>query len=291
MRYIARLVLPALLLVYISVETYFKLHHTSICAAEGCKLAGELLRFNAIYLNFFGIAAALTLLIVGGLSLKKPSLEKIFGALLFGAIAFEGTLFGFQWFSNPEPCLFCAGVFAQLLLIALLARPKEALSAVAIAIAVFSAYALLAVPKNSPTMQKDGDYLIFSAHCPHCKKVKAYLADTRTPYTPIPVTDPTVRYVLKFAGIGIIPVWIEKEGETLRWYAGDRNIIAHLKKRTASEISPAVSESTESGTSSLPSSIGMGNGFLQAGAEDEGCTLSINEPSPCEENLSGGTSP
>ncbi len=288
MRYIARLVLPSLLLLYIAAETYFKLHHTSMCGAEGCKLAGELLRFKAIYLYFFGIASALLLLIVGILSFKKPAWESLFNALAIGAVAFEGTLLGYQWFSNPEPCLFCAGVFGQLLLIALFNRPKEALSVTAVVVALFSAFAMLAVPKNYPTMQKDGAYLIFSEHCPHCKKVKAYLADTRTPYTPIPITDPSVRYALKFAGIDAIPVWIEKEGKTMRWYIGDRHILSHLKP--SGEATDTTSETTSVSTQAASDALPLDPSFLQAGGE-EGCALTINEPAPCEENPTGSTTP
>ena len=278
MRYLTRILLPLLLLVYIAVETYLKLHHTSLCSAQGCKLAGELLRFDAIYLNYFGLGAAFVMLLLGIASFKSQKAESFFFALLYGAVAFEGTIFLYQLYSNPEPCLFCMGVFGGLLLIAVANRTKDILSIFAIVLALASGLGVLAIPKNQSLMQNPGRYLIFSATCPHCKKVKAYLKKEHIDYTPISVTTAGARYALKFMGISHIPVLAEKEAHSLHYFVGDETIIDHIKQTRL----PA-DENKETAASSNAAPI-LDTGFLSAGGADEGCTLSITEPSPCKGN-------
>ena len=71
MHFFSRVFLPFLLFVYIAIETYLKIQHTSLCGEVGCALAGELLRFDHIYLNYFGLAGVLSLIITGYRSLKS----------------------------------------------------------------------------------------------------------------------------------------------------------------------------------------------------------------------------
>ncbi len=78
MRFFSRVFLPLLLLGYIGTETYLKLQHSSLCGAVGCKLAGELLKFDAIYLNYFGLVSVFFLIILGYLSLKNRFYEALF---------------------------------------------------------------------------------------------------------------------------------------------------------------------------------------------------------------------
>ncbi len=286
MRYITRIVLPLLLLGYIATETYMKLHHTSLCSAEGCKLAGELLKFKSIWLNYFGAAAALLMVVLGALSLKHKGAERLFFALLYGAVAFEGVLFLYQLYTNPEPCIFCMGIFGGLILIAIANRLGDALSTLAIVGAIASALWTLAIPANESVMQTPGHYLLYSPTCPHCKKVKVFLKKEHIDYTPISVENASARFALKFMGVEHIPVWVEKEARELRYFVGDKRIIAHLstpepavmeESPTPAAQAPAVSSNT------IPA---IDSGFLSAGGGDEGCTLSITEPSGCEENAS-----
>ncbi len=78
MNFFIRVVSPILLIIYISIETILKLQNSSLCSSTGCKLAGELLKFNSIYLNIFGIIGALAIAITGFKSLKNPVWEKLF---------------------------------------------------------------------------------------------------------------------------------------------------------------------------------------------------------------------
>ena len=107
MAFFSRVFSPFFLLGYIAIETYLKLKNTSLCGEVGCKLAGELLRFNPMYLNYLGMIAVLTLLILGYLSLKSKKVEKLFFIVLYSALAFETTIITYQFIANPEPCIFC----------------------------------------------------------------------------------------------------------------------------------------------------------------------------------------
>ena len=286
MRFVARVFLPLLLLAYISTETYLKLQHTSLCGEVGCKLAGELLNFDAIYLNYAGIAGVLMLMVFGLLSLKSRVYELLFFIGLYGAIAFEATIISYQFVANPEPCIFCLGVISSLLLIALVSQPRHFGITLATVTAIFIGMHTLGVSKNKNFMVKNGTYLIHSETCPHCKKVKAYLAQHHIAYTPISTKEASARNFLKFAGITSIPVLILKERLERKLIVGDKKIITYFEaqnkpkanKETTPAAPPSQSTHLDFGTTALSSD------FLNAGAEDEGCAITITETPSCEEN-------
>ncbi len=285
LQFIARVALPFLLFVYIAVESYLKLHHSSVCSATGCKLAGELLRFKSIYLHFAGLFGASLLMTLGYLSLRKKAFDAPFRFVAYGAVAFEATILGYQLYANPEPCLFCVGVFTTLLLIALLSDLKRLYIPVAIVGAIVVAMGTLAVFHNQSVVTQTGNYLIYSPTCPHCKKVRAYLAEHHIDYTPVNVKEASARFTLKFLGIDAIPVWVESRKGTRRLYVGDEAIIAKLenKKKAASN---ETSYSAQNG-GGMPA---LDTGFLQAGG-DEGCAISIEETPSCESNESDKATP
>jgi len=230
MKFFSRTLLPLILLAYIAVETYAKLHHTSICGSEGCKLAGQLLNFPSLYLNFMGLAAVAVILILGWLSLKRPEFEALFFVALYAAIGFETIMFAYQFLVNPEPCIFCGGVYGGLLLIALASRPRWLLYALPIIVALWVALSTLAIPKNMELISADGTYLIHSETCPHCKKVKAYFAEHKIPYRPIDVHTANARFLLKNLGINEIPVLLIRDHMRTSIFKGDKPIIAHFQK-------------------------------------------------------------
>ncbi len=273
MKIFSRILLPLLLLLYIGYETWLKLHHQSLCGAEGCKLAGELLRFPSLYLNYMGMAAVGAILILGILSLKKAAFEQLYFIALYTAVAFESIMIGYQIFANPEPCLFCLGVYGGLLLIALTSRPRWFLYALPAIAAIFFALSDLAIPRNAALIQGDGLYLIASEHCPHCKKVKAYFAEHKIDYHPLPVSDPSVRHLAKALGIEEIPILIRREGLHSEILVGDQTIIDAFEKK---------------GAVSKPASAPMPGSAedLYAQPEAGGCTLSpsIENGGGCEES-------
>ncbi|HHD78052.1 MAG TPA: hypothetical protein ENK98_00170 [Epsilonproteobacteria bacterium] len=284
MRFIARVFLPLLLLAYIGTETYLKLQHTSLCGEVGCKLAGELLNFDAIYLNYVGIGGVFILMILGFLSLKSKFYEVLFFIGLYGAVAFEATIISYQFVANPEPCIFCLGVISSLLLIALFSQPKHFGITLATVVAIFVGMHTLGVSKNKNFMVESGTYLIHSESCPHCKKVKAYLAEHHIDYTPISTKEASARNFLKFAGITSIPVLIEKEKLERKLIVGDKKIIAHFEALEAPKSNIDVVQKAPAQSSSLDlGNAGISSDFLSAGGDDEGCAITIAETPSCEE--------
>jgi len=283
MRFIARVFLPLLLLGYIATETYLKLQHTSLCGEVGCKLAGELLNFNALYLNYFGLAGVFVLMILGFLSLKNKFYESLFFIGLYGAIAFEATIISYQFIANPEPCIFCLGIFSSLLLIALTSNIKHFAITLATVLAIFIGLNTLAVTKNKVFATESGNYLIQSETCPHCKKVKTYLAEHNIPYTPISTQEASARSFLKFVGTSSIPVLIIKEKYETQLITGDKKIIEHFETKTTPNEStqvPIQSSTLDLGTG------GLSSDFLSAGGDDEGCAITITETLDCTDTNS-----
>jgi len=279
MNFFSRVLLPLFLFIYIAVETYLKLHHTSLCEATGCKLAGELLRFNPLYLNYLGLGAVFVLVLLGYFSLKSKLVEKLFFMVLYSAIAFEATILGYQFLANPEPCLFCLGIFSSLSLIALLSHTKNFPLIAAIALSVFLGLSTLAITKNKSFIVANGDYLIASKTCPHCKKVKKYFGEQNIKYTPISVEEASARSFLKFAGITTIPVLVHKDSQGLSLLVGDKKIIAHFKTQNP------VSKTTEIPAPALQqsSALGIPSDIFSATSEP-GCAITITETPDCEKN-------
>lgn len=276
MRLFSRIFLPFLLLGYIGTETYLKVKHTSLCGDVGCKLAGELLKFDALYLNYFAIAGLFALIILGYLSLKNRFFETLFFMGLYAAIAFEATILSYQFIANPEPCLFCLTIFASLLLIALFAHVKSFPIVLASVLALFVGLNALSITQNKAFVTTPGLYLIQSETCSHCKKVKQYFADNDITYTAISTKEVNARGFLKFVDISTIPVLIKKEASGITLLTGDTKIIAHFE--SAKEVEVPVTESPLEATES--NTIELTSDFLSAGGDD-GCALTITEVPDC----------
>jgi len=260
MKLFSRVLLPLLLVIYIAIETWAKLHHTSICGTTGCELAGELLRFNSLYLNYFGAAGALTVALFGWLSLRQEKFDKLFFITLYAAIAFESIMIAYQLLANPEPCIFCMGVYGSLLAIALLSNWRYLLYAIPAIIALYLSMASLTITRNSAIMPQEGTYLIHSDTCPHCKKVKAYFASHDIPYKKLYVGDSNARFFIKQLDINTIPVLVIKDKLTARIIKGDQAIIAYYEALNQ----PQEESSTEP---EIPEDIYK--------AKDDGCSASV----------------
>lgn len=283
MRFFSRVFLPFLLLGYIALETYLKTQNTSLCGQVGCALAGELLKFDPIYLHYFGLVAVFILLILGARSLKSIFFETLYFMVLYAGIAFEATILGYQFLSNPVPCTFCLGVFSSLLLIALFSHPKNFLVIFASILALYIALNTLAIPKNKAYATLNGNYLIQSDTCSHCKKVKAYFKANNINYTPIQAKEVNARAFLKFVDIKSIPVLIMKEKSSITLLKGDQNIIAHFE--TKKEPIHIVESSQNTAQESIQSdSMSLSSDFLSAGGDAGGCELTIVEEVACDDN-------
>ena len=277
MHFFSRVLLPLFLFIYIAIETYLKLNQSSLCEAEGCKLAGELLRFNPLYLNYLGLASVFFLMLLGYFSLKSKLVERLFFMVLYSAIAFEATILGYQFLANPEPCIFCLGIFSSLTLIALLSHIKNFPLIASIALSIFLGLSTLAITKNKAFITEEGTYLIQSKTCPHCKTVKAYFAEQNIAYTPISVEEASARSFLKFAGASTIPVLVIKDATGVTLLEGDHKILSHFKHKSTS--------GTQTETSSSPleqsSALGIPDDIFSATSEP-GCAITITETPDCE---------
>ncbi len=283
MRFFARVFLPFILLGYIAVETYLKLQNSSLCGDVGCKLAGELLKFDSIYLHYFGLAGVFALVILGARSIKSKVYETLYLMVLYAAIIFEATILGYQFLVNPEPCLFCLGIFSSLLIIALFSHLKNFFILLASVLAIYIALNTLAIPKNKAYVTTPGNYLIQSETCPHCIKVKTYFKDNNINYTPISTKEINARGFLKFVDIKSIPVLIMKEKSGITLLKGDKKIIAYFEAKKAPETKVEI-RTDNIPVSTQSASIGLSSDFLSAGGEDGGCALSIVEEVACDDN-------
>ncbi len=285
MRFFSRVFLPFLLLIYIGIETYLKLQHTSLCGEVGCKLAGELLRFDPVYLNYFGFISVFSLVFLGYRSLKSTFFETLFFMVLYTAIAFEATILSYQFIVNPEACLFCLGIFSSLLLIALFSHVKNFAVVVVAVLSILLGLSTLAIPKNKSFIIAPGIYLIQSDTCSHCKKVKAYFAEQQIDYTSISAQDVNARGFLKFVDISTIPVLVIKEASVMTILKGDKKIIAHFETQNKDEVVTPEAVATPAQSSTLEFS----SSFLGAD-QDAGCAITITETPSCEENNTTPTS-
>jgi glutaredoxin len=268
MKLFSRVILPILLIIYIAIETYAKLNHTSICGTTGCELAGELLKFNSLYLNYFGALGAFFVALFGWLSLRREGFEKLFYITLYAAVAFESIMIAFQLLANPEPCIFCLGVYGGLLAIALFSNWRYLLYSIPAIIALYLSMASLTITQNRALVTENGTYLIHSETCPHCKNVKTYFAEHAIAYKKISIYDTNARFFIKQLDINSIPVLVIKEKSGAKILKGDKAIIAYFEKKNTPK------ETAESTTAESPS---IYNG------PDEGCSASIFQDSGCSE--------
>jgi glutaredoxin len=267
------IITPLLFLLYIIGETYLKLNHSSLCASDGCALADALLNFDSIYLNYFGMLAALTILILGILSYKKLIPEILFFIVLISSLLFESIMLGYQYFASPEMCKFCMGIYAFLVVTLLLTSRKYFLIALPAVISVVMALSFLAIPNASSFISKNGTYLLQSDSCAHCKKVKTYLNDNNIEFTKIDIENIEAQHFATFLNFKSIPILITKEGKNIRIINGDKNIIDSYETITAEEI--VIEESV-----SIDTSFNV--------VEEEGCgfaslnTIATEKESDCD---------
>jgi glutaredoxin len=284
MQWFAKIVLPALMAGYVGVETYLKLNQSSTCAETGCQLAGELLNFDALYLNYVGIVGFLVLFLLGYFSLKFKSfsLHRLFISVLYAALFFETTMLVYQYFANPEVCSFCLGIWGGLLLMIVLSDGKNFLFALPVLAGVVVALSSLAIVKNEPAMYVNGNYLVASDSCSHCKKVKAFFEEEEIAYNTIPIQSTTARATLKFLNIKTIPVLIINKGTQKQIIQGDSAIIEHFKK-SKGEISMGDLDEAPQEQSTTSSTLDMLTG---AGGEEDGCGITLSVEPTCDDNES-----
>ncbi len=277
MREKLKVALPLLLLIYIALDTILKSYNIEICSSTGCEMAGSLLKFNSLYLNYLGMFGALILVVLA--FFKGKSANVLYSVVAVAMVIFESILIASQINLNPEYCKFCLGVYTFLLLILLNANFKVFLGLIPAIAAVFMAFYILAIPKNKSLITQNGLYLIASPTCPHCKKAKEYLNENNIPYKLLPASDINAFYLAKSLGITQIPVAIKKDNTSYKVLVGDKEIISYFKKPKEAKEKPQTIN--EEASSISPMDI--------YGEKKEGCELSLSAaPTDCEEDKVDG---
>lgn len=182
---------------FLSAEVWMQaIRHTSLCTTSSCDVVGEYVRFGEGNLIKMGAAFfwfLWGLVFFGGRYDKKW----IWGSatlLLFGALAFDGAILGFQFMGLKEKCLLCIIVGTLLgVSLGLFSWGRRTVLTFLLGIAVwaggFTANAVLDLNVTPPaivdtafaTWETSPDnapqhVLFFSLHCDHCSKILANLS-------------------------------------------------------------------------------------------------------------------
>ena len=247
--------LPVLFFLYIAIETVLKLFGSTLCESDGCALADSLLNFDSIYLNFIGLFDALIIVLIGWLSYKKRIDDAFFYLVLFASLAFESIMIGYQFFVSPEMCKFCLGVYGFLIVMTLLSAYRRLVVVIPVVISIWVSMSFLAMPKTEAFVIKDGNYLIQSPTCSHCKKVKRYLKENNIEFTKLAIEDVEARNFATFLDFKSIPILIVKNGKNVKIINGDSKIINSFSKQKTPIVESTVvvedSVSLESSSNSL----------------------------------------
>jgi len=278
MKKVSFVYLPLLFLIYLSVETYLKLHHSSLCHSRGCELAGGLLNIPAIELNYIGIASAFLLFVLGYLTYIKAISSKVFFIFLSSMILFETIMLGYQYFASPELCKFCMGVYGSLLTIALFTMREKIVFLLPGIVAPLVALYLLAIPKSDFFVTKDANYLIQSQTCPHCKKVKEFLKKKNINFIKLDAKSIEARNFIKYMGYKTIPVLLVKKGSNITIINGDENIIEHFSKKDETKVTKTTPTSTSNPVAEEPIDL------LSGAALSDGCGIELLEEKSCDKD-------
>jgi glutaredoxin len=259
-------------LVYLVVETVLKLNHSSLCHSKGCELAGGLLNIPAIWLNYIGVASAVMLFLLGYLTYIRAFSKRYFFILLSAMIVFETIMIGYQYFASPMLCKFCLGVYGFLLIIALFTMKEKFFFLLPAIVAPLTALYLLAIPMSKSFITSDGNYLIQSKTCPHCKNVKEFFKKEGIEYKKLDAKSIEARNFIKYMGYKTIPVLVVKNGRDIKIVNGDEDIIKYFSK---SEEKKSV-QNTQ--TSSAPIDL------LSGTQKDDGCGIELLEEKSCDKD-------
>ena len=169
----------------------------SICPTEACAIVGDYIRISELNLVVFGLAFFVLLwgVFFFASRYEKKWLWTGMFMLMLGALAFDGAILGFQYFSIQESCHLCFGVGAALLVVLLLfalVRRKLAILVLGLAVWIGGGIggAMINIPDRAPQLEQMSGiawkgpevkefprfYYFFSLHCPHCTDVLVNLA-------------------------------------------------------------------------------------------------------------------
>ena len=182
---------------FLSAEVWMQaIRHTSFCTTSSCDVVGEYVRFGEGNLIKMGAAFFWFLwgLVFFGGRYDKKWIWGSASLLLFGALAFDGAILGFQFMGLKEKCVLCMAVGAMLCVsLGLYSWGRRTILTFLLGVAVwaggFTANAVLDLNVTPPaivdtafaTWETSPDnapqhVLFFSLHCDHCSKILANLS-------------------------------------------------------------------------------------------------------------------
>lgn len=187
----------------LSVESYLNLQGSSFCKTASCEVVGNYLTLPESFLVASGAiffwCLTLLLFFAGRYPKHLGNLPLFF---FIPALAFDGTLIGFQYFTIQEKCSLCLAVAAALLLVSVsycAARSSFTLLLCCLLAwgGGFAANSIIKMPEPGKAhsrmilhetrtasvedSQVTSYTLIFSMECAHCLDVVEYLADQTLP--------------------------------------------------------------------------------------------------------------
>jgi len=104
----------------------------AICLNEGCRVVEGLTRVSPLYVNLAGLGFFVAVAVLAWRAPGPTTGRRLLGAMLLAGIGAEGVLFGYQTFVAKAFCSWCLAVFALVVVLNLLAGPRQALRAAAV---------------------------------------------------------------------------------------------------------------------------------------------------------------
>ncbi|RQD59363.1 MAG: hypothetical protein D5R98_07595 [Desulfonatronovibrio sp. MSAO_Bac4] len=182
----------------LGVDIYLRMSTgASICPTQACAIVGDYINITEFNLVLLGLVFFTTLWGVYFFASRydKKWLWTGMLVLVLGALAFDGGLLGFQYFSIKEQCLLCFGVGAGLLIVLLLfsiVRKKISILILGLAVWVGGGIAgsMINIPDRAPLLEHISGISVqsseaqewpkfnyfFSFHCPFCTEILIRLA-------------------------------------------------------------------------------------------------------------------
>lgn len=186
----------------LSTESILSLLGKSLCRTTACEIVGRYLVFGEPLLITAGALLFWSLTLLLFFNYRYPErFSRLPFLVLAGAMSFDGSLIGFQFFTIGQKCQFCITVAGFLFLVSLLfclARRKIFLFTFLLLawLGGFASHGIIEMPepggaaklmtfytKRSTTVPPDQAVvktLIFSMECPHCLQVIDRLATMDT---------------------------------------------------------------------------------------------------------------
>lgn len=182
----------------LGIDIYMRIvQGTSLCPTQSCAIVGDYVRLGELELVLMGLVffALLWATFFFAARYDRKWLWAGTSILMLGALAFDGALLGFQFFSIKEKCHLCIGVGAGLLLsLVFLSLVRRSLVIFLLGLTIWLsggiAGSMITVPDRTPPLGQlqpiswsgpDASewprfHYFFSLHCPHCTDVMVNLA-------------------------------------------------------------------------------------------------------------------